>query len=95
MGNEGKILIKKAKELGAVSVHCYLDSELVVKQMNQEYKVKQPHLQKLFVYFCVVSDIAISFLLLVYMPYSAFSFVDVSDAFFGMRHLERMFLPDP
>lgn len=41
--------LKKAKELGARTLHCRLDSELVVKQMNGQYKVKQPHLQVLFV----------------------------------------------
>ncbi len=30
-------------------LECYLDSELVVKQMRQEYKVKDKGLQKLFV----------------------------------------------
>lgn len=39
----------KAKELGATEVDCVLDSELVVKQMNREYKVKEPALQKLFI----------------------------------------------
>lgn len=41
--------LKKAKELGATEVHCVLDSELVVKQMRGEYKVKEPTLQKLFI----------------------------------------------
>lgn len=40
--------LKKAKELGATEVDCVLDSELVVKQMRREYKVKEPTLQKLF-----------------------------------------------
>jgi ribonuclease HI len=39
----------KAKELGATEVNCFLDSELIVKQMQGEYKVKEPTLQKLFV----------------------------------------------
>ncbi|MDP3970261.1 MAG: ribonuclease HI family protein [bacterium] len=30
-------------------VECFLDSELVVKQMNREYKVKNEELQKIFV----------------------------------------------
>lgn len=42
--------LKKAKSLGATEVDCYLDSELVVKQMRQEYKVREPGLQKLFVH---------------------------------------------
>lgn len=41
--------LKKAKGLNAEIVDCYLDSELVVKQLNGQYKVKQDHLQKLFV----------------------------------------------
>lgn len=41
--------LKKAKELKATEVECVLDSELVVKQMNREYKVKEPTLQKLFI----------------------------------------------
>jgi len=43
------LALKKAKELGATEVDCVLDSELVVKQMKGEYKVKEPTLQKLFV----------------------------------------------
>lgn len=41
--------LKKAKELGAAEVECVLDSELVTKQMNRQYKVKEPTLQKLFI----------------------------------------------
>ncbi|PIT88252.1 MAG: ribonuclease H [Candidatus Magasanikbacteria bacterium CG10_big_fil_rev_8_21_14_0_10_36_32] len=41
--------LKKAKEFNADEVECILDSELVVKQMRQEYKVKEPTLQKLFI----------------------------------------------
>ena len=41
--------LKKAKELGATEVECFLDSELIVKQMNRQYKVKEPTLQKLFI----------------------------------------------
>lgn len=41
--------LEKAKELGATEVDCVLDSELVVKQMRGEYKVKEPSLQKLFI----------------------------------------------
>ena len=39
--------LKKAKELGGTEIDCVLDSELVVKQMRGEYKVKEPTLQKL------------------------------------------------
>ena len=41
--------LKKAKELGADEVECILDSELVTKQMNRQYRVKEPTLQKLFI----------------------------------------------
>jgi len=40
--------IKRARELGASELDCYLDSELVVKQLRGEYKLKNYHLQKLF-----------------------------------------------
>jgi ribonuclease HI len=38
-----------AKELGATEVDCLLDSELVVKQMKREYKVKDKDLAVQFV----------------------------------------------
>lgn len=41
--------LKKAEGLGATEVECFLDSELVTKQMQGIYKVKEPTLQKLFV----------------------------------------------
>ncbi len=41
--------LEEAKKLGATEVHCYLDSELVVKQLRQEYKVKDKGLAPLFV----------------------------------------------
>jgi len=41
--------LKKAKELGGAEIECFLDSELIVKQMNRQYKVKEPTLQKLFI----------------------------------------------
>jgi ribonuclease HI len=40
--------ISKAKELGAKELDCYLDSELVVKQLKREYKVKNKDLAPLF-----------------------------------------------
>lgn len=49
---EYKALIKAlemAKSIGADIVECYLDSELVVKQMNREYRVKDKDLASLFV----------------------------------------------
>ena len=41
--------LEKAKELKAEEVECFLDSELVTKQMNREYKVKNKELAPLFV----------------------------------------------
>ncbi|MBU1683983.1 ribonuclease HI family protein [Patescibacteria group bacterium] len=41
--------IKKALELKAKELIFYLDSELVVKQLNREYKVKNKDLASLFV----------------------------------------------
>ena len=38
----------KAIEIGAEEVNCYLDSELVVCQLNREYKVKNKDLAPLF-----------------------------------------------
>ena len=39
----GNLPAKKAKIL------CYLDSELVVKQLNHEYKLKEPRIQQYFI----------------------------------------------
>lgn len=41
--------IERADKLGAEELNFYLDSELVVKQLNQEYKVRNKDLQPLFV----------------------------------------------
>lgn len=47
--------LKKAKQLfgknkaKSLEVECYLDSELVVKQLNGEYKIKEKDLQPLFI----------------------------------------------
>jgi len=41
--------LEKAGEHGATEVDCLLDSELVVKQMKREYKVKDKDLAVLFV----------------------------------------------
>ena len=40
--------LQRAKELGASSVHLRMDSELVQRQMTGVYRVKQPHLQTIF-----------------------------------------------
>ncbi len=39
----------KAKDLGALELEVFLDSELVVKQLNREYRVKDKDLAPLFV----------------------------------------------
>lgn len=41
--------LEEAKRLGVQGLACFLDSELVVRQMNQEYKVKDRELASLFV----------------------------------------------
>ena len=41
--------LTKVRELGAKEVEVFLDSELVVKQLNREYKVKDKELALLFV----------------------------------------------
>lgn len=43
------LALEKAKELGGEDLEFYLDSELVVKQLNREYKVKDAGLAPLFV----------------------------------------------
>jgi len=40
--------LSRCKELGATAVHIYADSELLVKQANGEYKVKNEGLKPLF-----------------------------------------------
>ena len=40
--------LEAAQNLGAEDVECLLDSELIVKQMNHEYRVKDPDLAPLF-----------------------------------------------
>ncbi|MDP2736257.1 MAG: ribonuclease HI family protein, partial [bacterium] len=40
--------LTKAKELGARELEVFLDSELVVKQLNREYRVKDKDLAPLF-----------------------------------------------
>ena len=41
--------LRKAQELGATDVQCFLDSELVTRQMKREYRVKDQGLAPLFV----------------------------------------------
>jgi ribonuclease HI len=40
--------LKKAKELGATELECRADSKLVIEQLKGKWKVKEPHLQTLF-----------------------------------------------
>lgn len=42
------LAIRRAREVGATSVDFMMDSELIVKQMRREYKVKEPNLAILF-----------------------------------------------
>lgn len=42
------LALEKMAELGYKNANFYLDSELVVKQLKGEYKVKQPHLRDLY-----------------------------------------------
>ena len=41
--------LKKTSEMKHKEVACFLDSELVVKQLNNEYKLKNAELAKLFI----------------------------------------------
>ncbi|HAZ16544.1 MAG: hypothetical protein A3H59_04075 [Candidatus Jacksonbacteria bacterium RIFCSPLOWO2_02_FULL_43_9] len=41
--------LEYAHKKGIKHIHCFLDSELVVKQLNREYKVKDAELGKLFI----------------------------------------------
>lgn len=43
------LALEKAKDLGGEELEFYLDSELVVKQLNREYRVKDADLAPLFV----------------------------------------------
>ncbi len=40
--------LETVRDLGGEMVHCNLDSELVVKQMKREYRVKDKNLQEIF-----------------------------------------------
>lgn len=40
--------LEKARDLGAKEVDCYLDSELLVKQLSGEYRVKNEGLKPLY-----------------------------------------------
>lgn len=40
--------LEAAQRLGAATVSCHLDSELLVRQMNRQYRVREKTLQPLF-----------------------------------------------
>lgn len=40
--------LKAARDQGAMSLEVRLDSELIVRQLNGQYKVKSPHLKPLY-----------------------------------------------
>lgn len=42
------LALEKAKDFEASEIECRLDSELVVKQLNGEYKVKDPGMRELY-----------------------------------------------
>ena len=41
--------LEEVKKMGAKTARCFLDSELLVKQMRREYRVKDKELQPLFI----------------------------------------------
>lgn len=43
------LALEKARELGLETLDVFLDSELVQRQLNQEYRIKDKDLGKLFV----------------------------------------------
>jgi ribonuclease HI len=49
---------RKAADLGAKELDCYLDSELVVKQLKGEYRVKDKDLARLFL---DINNLSLSF----------------------------------
>lgn len=40
--------LKLAKKNGVKTIQCFLDSELIVKQLNGEYKIKSPNLKPFY-----------------------------------------------
>lgn len=41
--------LERAKNLGGTNIDCYLDSQLLVEQLNRRYKIKDPALGSLFI----------------------------------------------
>jgi ribonuclease HI len=48
--------IQKAQALGATALDCFLDSELVVRQLRGQYKVKHPDMKPLYAKAISLSD---------------------------------------
>lgn len=42
------LALEHARGLGAIEAHCFADSELMVRQLNHEYKVRDQDLAPLF-----------------------------------------------
>ncbi|MCX6779227.1 MAG: ribonuclease HI family protein [Candidatus Magasanikbacteria bacterium] len=42
------LALKKAEEIGGTELQCFADSELMVKQLNHEYKMKNQELAPLY-----------------------------------------------
>jgi ribonuclease HI len=42
------LALERASNLGSLQVKCYMDSELVVKQLNGEYRINKPELRLLW-----------------------------------------------
>jgi len=40
--------LEKAQEMGGTEIYCFADSELMVKQLNREYKVRDVDIAPLF-----------------------------------------------
>lgn len=57
------LALKKAQALGAKEIDFYLDSELVVKQLKREYKVKNKDLAPLFL---MIHNLSLDFKRLTY-----------------------------
>jgi ribonuclease HI/DNA-directed RNA polymerase subunit RPC12/RpoP len=48
--------LKEAQKLGATKIHVRGDSELIIKQMRGEYRVKNPGLKSLYDQACTLAD---------------------------------------
>lgn len=41
-------ILKKARNHNVTEIECFMDSELLVKQLNGEYRVKHPRIKELY-----------------------------------------------